>query len=144
MKVNFAELGCQRFFSSKLLFWLYKGLTCSCLEYFSHIWSGSSSVYLFDRDECKAIRYQLSHFDLKNWPTFSLLYCFSFPFFFIDIMASAWELAACLPPALTRPFNTQHVISSCDCCVVIRNSVVGYVCLIPLSFGTFSCFSLQI
>ena len=47
---------CRKYFTSIQLFKLYIGLIRPCLEYCSHIWGSSPSVYLLDRVESKAIR----------------------------------------------------------------------------------------
>ena len=47
---------CRPFFSSSDLLRIYKGLIRPCMEYCSHIWSGSAHVWLLDRIENKVKR----------------------------------------------------------------------------------------
>ena len=138
-------LRCQRLFSSEQLLQLHKGLSCPCIRVLLSS-GGSSSTYLLDRIESDLLTLPIwsqtstcSNYAIKL--ALSLFYRYYFS-------VCSHELAACLPPSLARPPNTQ-VMTLHDYCVAIGNSRVSRDdCFFPsttkLWNSTFSCLSKQL
>ena len=118
---------CRAYFSSPQLLQIYKGLIRPCMEYCSHIWGGSTSTYILDRVESKAIRLineptltsSLDSLSLRRKvASLSLFYRYYFG------RCSA-ELSDCVPPPLRRPRSTRQALASHKYCVELGNPRLG-------------------
>ena len=118
---------CKQYFNSAQLFKLYTGFIRPCLEYCSHIWGSSPYTSLLDRVESKAIRLisdssltsTLDPLSLRRKvASLSLFYRYYFGH-------CSDELAACIPPPMTRPHSTHQATLAHNYCVELSNARIN-------------------
>ncbi|KAL7640057.1 UNVERIFIED_CONTAM: hypothetical protein RMT77_009471 [Armadillidium vulgare] len=114
----------REFFSSSQLLQLYKGLIRPCMEYCSHIWSGSGFTRLLDRVEskakrlinCSALTNALDPLSLRrDVGALSLFYLYYSG-------KCSRELSTRIPPPLWRPRSTRGALFAHKFCIDIGNS----------------------
>ena len=114
---------CKQYFNSAQLFKLHTGYICACLEYCSYIWGSSPYTSLLYRVESKAIHLigdpsltlTLDPLSLRHKvASLSLFYCYYFGH-------CSDELAACIPPPITRPRSTRQATFAHNYCVELSN-----------------------
>ena len=118
---------CKQYFNSAQLFKLYTGFIHPYLEYCSHIWGSSPYTSLLDRVESKAIRLigdpsltsTLDPLSLRRKvASLSLFYCYYFGH-------CSDELAACIPPPMSRPRSTRQATFAHNYCVELSNARIN-------------------
>ena len=117
----------KNFFTPEQLLSLYMGHIRPCMEYASHIWSGSSHVSLLDKVEKKAFRLinlpKLTNsiqplYQRRDVGTLSLFYRY------YNGQCSS-EISDCVPKPLRRARNTRLATQSHDYSVNLSNARVN-------------------
>src|SRR6201990_2143322 len=114
----------REFFPSSQLLQLYKGLIRPCMEYCSHICSGSGFTRLLDRVESKAKRLiNCSALTNSLDPLYMRRGVGALSLFYRYYSGKCWwDLSTRIPPPLRRPRSTRGALSAHKFCVDIGNS----------------------
>ena len=118
---------CKHYFNSQQLLKLYISMIRPSLEYCSHIWGSSSSVYLLDRVESKAFRLINDPSLTSSLDSLSLSRKVSALSLFYRYYHShcSSELVRCVPRSLPRPRVTRQSSSAHEFSVHLENNRIN-------------------